>query len=133
MTDDQTLRTITLYEALGGEQTIRTLVRRFYELMDSLPEARECRAIHGPSLAGAEEKLYEYLTGWTGGPQLYQDKYGHPMLRRRHLPAPIGPRERDGWLLCFRRALNETVESQQLRDIVFEPIQQLAFHMQNKQ
>lgn len=128
---DATGNTVTLYEAVGGEETIRRLVRRFYELMDTLPEAKACRAVHPPSLEGSEEKLFEYLTGWLGGPQLYTAKYGHPMLRRRHFVAPIGPAERDGWLLCFETALAETVENPNLRDAILEPARRLAMHMQN--
>ncbi|WP_026618769.1 hemoglobin [Ensifer sp. WSM1721] len=125
--------TTTLYEAIGGDATVRALTRRFYELMDSLPEAARCRAIHPPDLSGSEEKLYEYLTGWLGGPPIYVEKRGHPMLRRRHFIAEIGPAERDEWLLCFTRALEETVSHQKLREVILEPITRLAFHMQNKE
>ena len=102
---DKPETTSTLYEAIGGEPIIRKLVDRYYELMDTLPEAKACRDVHPPSLEGSAEKLYEYLTGYLGGPQLYIEKRGHPMLRRRHFVAPIGPEERDGWLLCFERAI----------------------------
>jgi hemoglobin len=130
MADEET---ITLYEAIGGDAAVRKLVRRFYELMETLPEASHCRAVHPPSLARAEERLYEYLTGYLGGPQLYIEKYGHPRLRSRHFVAPIGPLERDEWLLCFRMALDQTIEHPKLRDIVWTPIEQLAHHMQNRE
>ena len=125
--------TITLYEAIGGDETVRKLVRRFYELMDTLPEASRCRALHPPSLEGSERKLYEYLTGYLGGPPLYTDKYGHPRLRSRHFMAAIGPVERDEWILCFRRAMEETIEHPKLREIIWPPIERLAFHLQNKE
>ena len=125
--------TITLYQAVGGEAGVRALTRRFYALMDTLPEAARCRAIHPPDLSGSEEKLYEYLTGWLGGPPLYTQKRGHPMLRRRHFVAPIGPAERDEWLLCFVRALEETVPGEGLRKIILEPVTRLAHHMQNQE
>jgi hemoglobin len=125
--------TITLYEAVGGDATIRALSRRFYELMDTLPEARRVRAIHPPSLQGSEDKFYDYMTGYLGGPPLYTDKYGHPRLRSRHFGAEIGPVERDEWLLCFRQALQETVSNPKLREILLPPIERLADHMQNKQ
>ena len=125
--------TITLYQAVGGETVVRALTRRFYELMDTMPEAARCRAIHPPDLTGSEEKLYEYLTGWLGGPPLYTQKRGHPMLRRRHFVAPIGPAERDEWLLCFVRALEETVPGEGLRKIILEPVTRLAHHMQNQE
>nr|WP_210279628.1 group II truncated hemoglobin [Rhizobium metallidurans] len=124
---------ITLYEAVGGDATIRALSHRFYELMDTLPEASHVRAVHPPTLECSEAKFYEYLTGYLGGPPVYVEKYGHPRLRSRHFVAEIGPVERDEWLLCFRRALEETVANPKLRDIILPPIERLADHMQNKQ
>ena len=127
-----TEETITLYQAIGGDPTIRALCRRFYELMDTLPEAARCRALHPADLVRSEEKLYEYLTGYLGGPPVYVEKYGHPRLRSRHFGAAIGPQERDEWILCFRRAMDETIEHPHLREIIWQPIERLAFHMQNR-
>lgn len=124
-------QTITLYEAIGGDPTVRALTDRFYTLMDTLPEAARCRAVHPPDLTGSAEKFYEYLSGYLGGPQLYIEKRGHPMLRRRHFGAAIGPVERDEWLLCFRRAMDETIDNEKLRAIIWEPVVRLAHHMQN--
>ncbi len=124
---------VTLYQAVGGEPTIRALSRRFYELMDTLPDASHVRAVHPPSLTTSEEKFYEYMTGYLGGPPLYIDKYGHPRLRSRHFGAAIGPVERDEWLLCFRQALEETVVNPKLRAMILPPIERLADHMQNKE
>ena len=124
---------ITLYQAIGGGDTVKALSHRFYELMDTLPEAKHVRAVHPPSLTGSEEKFYEYLTGYLGGPPLYTEKRGHPRLRSRHFVAEIGPVERDEWLLCFRQAMDETIANPKLRDIIWPPIERLAFHMQNKE
>ena len=74
------------YDMIGGEAGVRALVDRFYDLMDTAPEAVHVRALHAPSLKVSREKLRLFLTGWTGGPQLYVEKYGHPMLRQRHFP-----------------------------------------------
>lgn len=120
------------YELLGGEPTIRRLTKRFYELMDELPEAAACRAIHQPSLESAQEKLYEYLTGWLGGPPLFTDKYGHPMLRARHMPFAIGKAEADGWVACFIRAWMEIVPPGPLADTILVRVHDLARHMRNK-
>ncbi|MDQ0563828.1 hemoglobin [Rhizobium mesoamericanum] len=128
-----TEKVITLYEAIGGDAAVQALTHRFYELMDTLPEARQVRAVHPPSLEGSEEKFHEYLTGYLGGPPLYTDKRGHPRLRSRHFVAEIGPAERDEWLLCFRRALEETVANPKLREVILPPIERLAYHMQNKE
>lgn len=125
--------TITLYQAIGGDATVKALTDRFYELMDTLPEAARCRAIHPPDLSGSAEKFYDYMTGYLGGPPVYMEKRGHPMLRRRHFVAEIGPAERDEWLLCFRQALEETVHHPKLRELILPAIEKLAHHMQNKE
>ena len=123
----------TPYEQLGGEAMVRRLCARFYALMDALPEAAATRATHPPSLARAEEKLFEYLTGWLGGPPLYTDKYGHPRLRMRHFVAPIGRAEIEGWLLCFHTAWDEIVPPSPLASAILEKIDALGWHMANKQ
>lgn len=122
----------TIYEQIGGEEGIRRLTRRFYTLMDELPVAAACRAVHGPSLAGAEQKLFDYLTGWLGGPPLYTDKHGHPMLRARHLPFAIGEAEIEGWLTCFAYAWAEVAADLPARDLVMRKVVELAHHMRNK-
>lgn len=128
-----TEKVTTLYQAIGGDPAVRALTHRFYELMDTLPQASNVRAVHPPTLRESEEKFYEYMSGYLGGPPLYTDKRGHPRLRSRHFVAEIGPVERDEWLLCFRRALDETIASQALRDLIWAPVERLAYHMQNKE
>ncbi|ODN69355.1 group II truncated hemoglobin [Methylobrevis pamukkalensis] len=126
------VRRITLYEAIGGEAVVDRLTRRFYELMDRLPEAAACRAIHPESLEGSREKLFMYLTGWLGGPPLFTAKFGAPMLRARHLPFAVDADARDGWLVCFNQALDETVTHPEVRAMIRDNVTKLAFHMQNK-
>lgn len=130
---DRATGQMTAYEAIGGEATLRRLVARFYVLMDSRPEGAAARAVHPPSLASAEEKLYEYLTGWLGGPPLFTDKYGHPMLRARHLRAPIAGPEIDSWLACFRQAWDETVSDPAVTAAIMPAIERLALHMRNRE
>jgi len=122
----------TPFQRLGGEPGVRRLVARFYELMDTLPEAYGIRKLHQPDLASAEQKLYLYLTGWLGGPQLYVEKYGHPRLRSRHLPFPIGSSEAEQWMLCMRQALAETVADQGLRAELDAAFLKVADHMRNR-
>lgn len=76
-----TTSTKTPFELLGGAQGVRRLVERFYQLMDTLPEAARIRALHPADLAGSTDKLYKFLSGWLGGPALYVQEFGHPMLR----------------------------------------------------
>jgi hemoglobin len=97
----------SFYEVVGGEEGLRRLVTRFYEIMDSEPKAAGIRAMHKPDLSEANEKLFMFLSGWMGGPPLYIEKYGHPMLRARHLPFQIGESERDQWVYCMVRAMHD--------------------------
>jgi hemoglobin len=122
----------TPYEMLGGEAGVRRLTRRFYELMDALPEAWSIRQLHPESLGGSEEKLFKYLSGWLGGPDLYVRDFGHPRLRARHLPFPIASRERDEWLLCMRQACGEVIADPDLRHRLLEALTGLADHMRNR-
>ena len=111
---------------------MRALVERFYDLMDLEPQYAELRALHAPDLAQAREKLYLFLSGWLGGPSLYIERYGHPMLRRRHLPFPIGIRERDQWLACMQQAMAEQGVAEDLRARLLEAFFQTADWMRNR-
>jgi hemoglobin len=95
------------FERVGGEAGVRALVDRFYDLMELDPAFAELRALHPSSLAGSRDKLFWFLCGWLGGPQHYTDRFGHPMLRARHLPFSIGIKERDQWLACMQQAMSE--------------------------
>lgn len=124
--------TMTSYERIGGDTVIRALVDRFYELMDELPEAYATRKLHPADLTESANKLFDFLSGWLGGPQRYVEKHGHPMLRRRHMPYAIGPEERDQWLMCMQMALEETVTDASLRKTLYTQFTQLGEHMRNQ-
>ncbi len=119
------------YDLIGGEPAVRKLVDRFYDLMSEKDEVQALRQLHATSLRVSREKLFLFLSGWLGGPQLYVEKYGHPMLRRRHLPFAIDESQRDQWMLCMNQALDEQVEEplrQQLKDAFYK----VADHMRNQ-
>ena len=122
----------TPFARIGGEAGLRSLVKRFYELMDTLPEAYGIRKLHQPDLSSAEEKLFMYLCGWLGGPQLYVEKYGHPRLRARHLPVAIASDEAAQWMLCMREAMAETIADEGLRKGLDKALSDLALHMRNR-
>jgi len=122
----------THYEAMGGDGGIRRLVDRFYDLMDSAPEATHVRALHATSLRQSREKLFMFLTGWSGGPQLYVEKHGHPRLRMRHFPFAIASRERDEWMWCMLRAIDEHPMPDSLKSMLREKFTDLADHMRNQ-
>jgi hemoglobin len=97
----------TAFDRVGGEARVRALVDRFYDLMDLEPAYAGLRALHPNTLEGSRDKLFWFLCGWLGGPQHYTDRFGHPMLRARHLPFAIGIHERDQWMHCMQQAMAE--------------------------
>jgi len=97
----------TAFDRVGGEARVRALVDRFYDLMDLEPAYAALRALHPNTLEGSRDKLFWFLCGWLGGPQHYTERFGHPMLRARHLPFAIGIRERDQWMHCMEQAMAE--------------------------
>lgn len=123
----------TPYERLGGDAGVRALVDRFYDLMDLEPQFAGIRALHAPTLDHARAKLYLFLSGWLGGPQVYIAKYGHPKLRARHLPFAIGVDERDQWLACMRRALVECDVPDDLAAQLMPAFFQTADWMRNRE
>jgi hemoglobin len=122
----------TIYQRLGGESALRALVQCFYRYMNEWPEAGTVRGLHGADLSGAESKLFQFLSGWLGGPDLYWEEFGHPRLRMRHLPFPIGTHERDQWLLCMNKALEENVADTELRILLERFFAKTAEHLTNR-
>jgi hemoglobin len=100
--------TKSLYELMGEEAGIRKLITRFYDLMETAPEAKDVLAVHPKNLKQSREKFFLFLMGWAGGPQTYIETRGHPALKRRHQPFAIGPKERDQWYWCMDKALDES-------------------------
>jgi len=121
----------TPYETLGGEAGVQRLVQRFYALMDELPEAYNVRQMHPQSLEGSAQSLFEFLSGWFGGPSLYIQKKGHPRLRMRHAPYAVGTVVRDEWMLCMTQALAEQVADESFRAHLIDTFSQMATHMLN--
>jgi hemoglobin len=129
---DRTARPATAYEWLGGEARVRSLVDRFYDLMDLEPGYTELRAAHGDSLDDARDKLFWFLSGWLGGPNLYIERFGHPRLRARHLPFRIGIKERDQWVACMAQAMADEQVDAELAARLRESFMQTADWMRNQ-
>jgi hemoglobin len=130
-TEDST-PSATPFEWVGGEARVRALVDRFYDLMDLEPAYRVLRASHGSTLDGARDKLFWFLCGWLGGPDHYQQRFGHPRLRMRHMPFSIGIEERDQWLACMAQAMAETGLDPALRERLQQSLFQTADWMRNR-
>ena len=119
------------YERIGGEAKVRQLVDRFYDLMDEDPDYYGIRKLHPQDLSGSRQKLFMFLSGWMGGPPLFVEAYGHPMLRARHLPFPIGVSERDQWMACMSRAMQDVDLDEGLRKELTQAFARTADHMRN--
>ncbi len=120
-----------LYEQLGGDPAIEAFVSRLYDIMAADPEAEYIWKWHPADLGEVKARLNAFLSGWLGGPEVYPQRYGQPMMRRRHMAFAIGPRERDIWLACARRALSETVADEAARANLDMALTAMADHMRN--
>lgn len=116
-----------MYEKIGGFEVIDRLVDDFYGIMSTDPVAQDCLATHsGRDIRESAEKLKFFLSGWTGGPQLYQEKYGHPRLRMRHFPFTIGVKEADQWLYCMRKALSRSSIDAGIQEQLLQSFEQVT-------
>ena len=119
------------YDNIGGEEVVRQLVTAFYDSMDNDLEFAGIRALHPEDLAESREKLFEFLSGWLGGPDLYVQRRGHPRLRMRHAPFPIGTSERDQWLSCMGGAMDKCGISGDVRTFLDGRFAHVADFMRN--
>ncbi len=124
---------LTLYERFGGEERLTLLVKTFYRIMSTDPLARDCFATHeGKDIAHSAEKLAMFLSGIMGGPQSYQEKYGHPRLRMRHMPFAIGDKEAEQWLYCMKKAMEEVKVPQEVQEEMAPYFAQVTGHLRNR-
>jgi len=120
----------TPYDAIGGQEKIRSIVDRFYDIVDA--DAPTVRALLPKDDAVSRDKLFAYLVEWTGGPELYSPQRGHPRMRMRHQPFAIGATEVDSWLECFGRSLDDNDVTGDVRSFLDDRVTALAHHMQNQ-
>ena len=121
----------TPYEQIGGEVTVRRLADRFYEIMDSDPGAARIRAMHGQDLAPIRKLLFEFLSGWLGGPALYFQRPEHRCIMSAHRRFAIGEVERDEWMMCMRRAMDECALPADMRALLDQAFWRMANQFRN--
>jgi hemoglobin len=117
---------VTPYELIGGEATVRRLADRFYDILDTDPRAARIRAMHGRDLAPIRQLLFEFLSGWLGGPPLYFKRPEHRCIMSAHRPYAIGAVERDEWMICMRRAMDECGLPADMRALLDEAFLRMA-------
>ncbi len=111
------------YQAAGGYDGIKALVDDFYHEMSTLPEARHIWEMHNPDdIQTIHDKLTRFLCGWLGGPRLFREKYGPISIPSFHHQFPIGPSERDAWLLCMKRAADKQPYSDAFKVYLLEQL-----------
>lgn len=119
----------TVYELIGGAETIDKLVNAFYDLVAVHPDLAP---IFPKDFTETKEKQYLFLTQFFGGPLLYSEQHGHPMLRARHMPFPITPKRAEAWLSCMKEAMAQIGLEGPIRDFMFDRLTQTAYHMVNR-
>lgn len=120
----------TPFEEIGGAYAVRALSDAFYDVIEE--DSPTLRAMLPASTKNTRNKLAMYLSGWLGGPPLYEEKWGHPRLRMRHMPFSIGDAEADEWMRCMRLAMDRAGITEPLRTFLDERLAQLALHMRNR-
>lgn len=130
---DEPRHPLTPYDLIGGEVKVRELIARFYDLMDEDPDYYGIRKLHPQSLDGSRQKLFMFLMGWLGGPPLYEQTYGHPRLRARHMHVGIGMAERDQWMACMTRAMDDMGVETRLRNRLVASFMKTADFMRNRE
>lgn len=124
--------TTSPYEQLGGAPVLRRLVDAFYDIMDSDPAAAGIRAMHGSDLTAIRGSLFDWLSGWSGGPALYNRRPDRKCIMSAHAPFPIGDAERDQWMSCMRQALTRLGLEDSVRALFEDGFSRLADALRNR-
>ena len=131
-----TPRPFVPYE-IFGEDGLKELVHNFYHVMENDPQAEQCLRVHelidGKVEEEVKDKLFEFLSGWMGGPQLFIKKHGPPRMRARHMHVKITKVEKEQWLFCMDKALDMSSKKmkKKQRQIIFNSFTALAMRIQN--
>jgi len=129
----RTMENTTTYELIGGDAGVAQLCDKFYDLMATVPQFAELRSMHPEDLKGSRDKLYMFLSGWMGGPDLFVEKFGHPRMRGRHMPFAIGVKERDQWVACMLLAMEDVGIEEGVRTKLLQNFFHTADFMRNKE
>jgi len=125
------IKSSSLYQQIGGEKVVRQLSDSFYDIMQAEPEVKALRQIHTRDLTETRQRFFEFMSGWLGGPPLFEQNYGHPRLRARHLHVKVDQIMISQWLYCMNKALENTVPQRKYRQLIYQNLQPLAQHMLN--
>lgn len=122
-------------DRIGGEETVRALVERFYDLVETLPQGAQILHLHfrGHGMAHVRAEQFEFLTAFFGGRRSYAERHGHMNLREIHAHVPIRPEDAENWLLCMDMALADTGIADPLRGQIFQTFGRAAHMLVNRE
>ena len=120
-----------MYDWIGGETTVRNLVNRFYDLMDGDPEVATIRQMHKDDLSPVRQSLFEYLSGWLGGPPLFIQKRGSPCITKAHRPFHIDAAATEQWMKCMNQAMVDVGIDEKFRQMLEPAFRRVAQALEN--
>ncbi|MGL4523178.1 MAG: globin [Bacilli bacterium] len=118
----------SFYEHIGGERTVQQLVDTFYDIV---AKDSTLNVLFPEDFTETKRKQTQFLTQFFGGPSLYSDEHGHPMLRRRHMPFPISKNEAIAWLACMQQSVDCLDITDEAKQFMMQRFQATATHMIN--
>jgi hemoglobin len=120
----------TPFVEIGGIDRVSELVNKFYDIVEA--ESPVLREMLPADTSVSRTKLFEFMTGWMGGPPLYIEKRGHPRLRMRHLPFAIGDFEAAEWMRCMTAAMGQIQVTGPLQEFLTDKLTESALHLRNQ-
>ena len=120
------------FRIAGGEAGCMKLANDFYDMMETLPEAKHILSLHPGSLIESRRKLGLFLCGYLNGPERYAEEYGPIQLAPAHAHVPIGTPEKDVWLLCMKKALELQDYPQEFKDFLLQRLSIPAERCRNR-
>lgn len=125
------LATHTIYELVGGEAGLRAVVDRFYDLMDGDAVYGPIRSMHHDDLGAIRTGLFEWLSGWLGGPPLFIERKGSPCITGAHLPFRIDAEASALWVGCMTRAMEDVGVAERYREVLLPALARIADGLRN--
>lgn len=120
-------RKLSPFESIG-EDTLHRLVDTFYDLVAQHPDLAP---IFPNQFTEIARKQKQFLTQYLGGPNVYTEEHGHPMMRARHLPFSVTPTRAKAWLSCMTQAMDKVGLIGPVRDEFYSRLHLTAQHMIN--
>ncbi|WP_368654571.1 globin [Ornithinibacillus sp. 4-3] len=123
-----TMKPGTIFDAIGGIEPIERIIDGLYKRIGKNPDLLE---IFPEDLEESARKQRLFFIQFFGGPALYSEERGHPMLRRRHMEFEITPKRKEAWLSCLHGALEEAEIAEPYKTAIFERLTMVGQHMVN--